>query len=138
MCLYMTINISLEMVYMRARALHARALIHFKQVSLALLCGEQLLVVINDILDHSRLEENKVSFNATLVRCVRADVIGMCVQVNLEVAPFSLHEAVEEALEIVSLAAHRKGIELLCEITPGTQDMVAGGMFPRACASGTS
>src|SRR5690348_12274109 len=43
-------------------------------VQTASLCGEQLQVVINDILDHSRLEENKLA---------------------LETRSFSLHDAIE-------------------------------------------
>jgi signal transduction histidine kinase len=43
-------------------------------VQTASLCGEQLHVVINDILDHTRLEENKLS---------------------LEISNFSLHDALE-------------------------------------------
>ncbi len=48
----------------------------------AQICGEQLLVVINDILDLSMMEENKT---------------------KLESIPFSLHSAIEESLEVINI-----------------------------------
>ncbi len=48
----------------------------------AQICGEQLLVVINDILDLSKMEENKT---------------------KLESIPFSLHSVIEDSLEVINI-----------------------------------
>lgn len=62
-------------------------------VHIAKVCGEQLLVIINDILDVTKMEENKT----VLLK-----------------EPFSLREAVEESVEMVVFDTERKGIELVC------------------------
>lgn len=54
-----------------------------------------MLVVINDVLDFSKIEENKLS---------------------LESLPFSLRNTIEEALEVVSVDASKKNIELLYDL----------------------
>jgi two-component system, sensor histidine kinase and response regulator len=54
-----------------------------------------LLSVINDILDFSKIEARKLEFD--------------CIE-------FDLRKTVESALRAVALAAHRKGLELACDI----------------------
>jgi two-component system sensor histidine kinase/response regulator len=67
--------------------------------------GKALLHVINDILDFSKVEAGKM---------------------ELEMLDFNLREAVEEVMELLAETAHRKGLELLLEIDPGTPLMVRG------------
>jgi signal transduction histidine kinase len=57
--------------------------------------GETLLTIINDILDFSKIEAGKLVF---------------------ETLDFDLVETLESTLDILSEAAHGKGIELACEI----------------------
>jgi signal transduction histidine kinase/CheY-like chemotaxis protein len=64
--------------------------------------GLALLTVINDILDFSKIEARKL---------------------KLDLVEFDLRTTVEDALKTVSLAAHSKGLELVCDIdreTPGS------------------
>jgi two-component system, sensor histidine kinase and response regulator len=61
----------------------------------ALRSGEALLRVLNDILDYSKVEAGKL---------------------ELEEIDFDLREAVEEVTQLLAGSAHRKGLELLCEI----------------------
>jgi signal transduction histidine kinase len=57
--------------------------------------GETLLTIINDILDFSKIEAGKLVF---------------------ETLDFDLVETLESTMDILSEAAHGKGIELACEI----------------------
>jgi signal transduction histidine kinase/CheY-like chemotaxis protein len=57
--------------------------------------GTALLGIINDILDFSKVEAGKL---------------------ELEVAPFSLRDAVEDAVDVLAERAHGKGLELICDI----------------------
>jgi signal transduction histidine kinase/CheY-like chemotaxis protein len=57
--------------------------------------GNALLSIINDILDFSKIEAGKL---------------------DLERVPFCLRESVEDALDIVSHAARKKGLELVCDL----------------------
>ncbi len=61
--------------------------------------GESLLTIINDILDFSKIEAGRM---------------------DLEAAPFDLHECVEAALELMAARATEKGLELVGDIRPGT------------------
>jgi signal transduction histidine kinase/CheY-like chemotaxis protein len=56
--------------------------------------SESLLRIINDVLDFSKIEAGKLSLNA---------------------AEFDLDEVLQEVLRLVALAAHQKGLELLCD-----------------------
>lgn len=57
--------------------------------------GEALLSVINDILDFSKIEAGKI---------------------ELEEIPFDLRHCLEDALDLVSVKAKSKAIELLCDL----------------------
>jgi signal transduction histidine kinase/ActR/RegA family two-component response regulator len=57
--------------------------------------GLALLTVINDILDFSKIEAR---------------------QLKLDLLEFDLRSTLEDALKTVSLAAHNKGLELLCDV----------------------
>ena len=67
--------------------------------------ADVLLGLINDILDFSKIEAGKL---------------------DLEMIRFNLHQMVEEALDMVSLEAHKKGIEVITDIRPGVPAMVIG------------
>jgi signal transduction histidine kinase/CheY-like chemotaxis protein len=67
--------------------------------------GESLLSIINDILDFSKIEAGKLSLDA---------------------AEFDPEEVLEEALRIVTVPAHQKGLELLYENRAGLQDLLVG------------
>lgn len=71
----------------------------------AQLCGDQLMVVINDILEYSRMEEGAI---------------------RIEEAPFSLHTILEESVEVVSFEAEKKKLELIFDCDPKTQDLIIG------------
>jgi PAS domain S-box-containing protein len=57
--------------------------------------GEALLALINDILDFSKIEANKVT---------------------LETLDFDLRRSIEDVMEILSVRAEEKGLELSCKI----------------------
>ena len=67
--------------------------------------GESLLALLSDILDLSKIEAGK-----------------------LELSPveFGLRAAVEETMKAMSLHAHQKGLELLCQIEPAVPETVFG------------
>ena len=65
--------------------------------------GEALLAVINDILDYSKIESGKV---------------------DLEIRPFPLREALEEALSLLAGKAAEKFLELTCLIEPEVPDAI--------------
>jgi len=67
--------------------------------------GTTLLGIINDILDFSKIEAGKL---------------------HLDIAPFSLRDVVEDAVEISAETAHGKGLELLCDIPPSVETAVCG------------
>jgi signal transduction histidine kinase/CheY-like chemotaxis protein len=67
--------------------------------------GQQLLSVINDVLDYSRIESGRL---------------------ELEREPLRLGEVVEEALEIVSERAHERGLELICDLSPDVPHAILG------------
>jgi two-component system, sensor histidine kinase and response regulator len=67
--------------------------------------GRALLVVVNDILDFSKIEAGKL---------------------ELEIVDFDLPTAIEEVIDIVSLRAHEKGLDLGFYIDPDVPDGVRG------------
>jgi two-component system sensor histidine kinase/response regulator len=67
--------------------------------------GETLLTIINDILDFSKIEAGKLTF---------------------EILDFDLVETVESTLDLLAAAAHRKRIELVCEIAANVPAKLRG------------
>ncbi|MEZ5327904.1 MAG: PAS domain S-box protein [Verrucomicrobiales bacterium] len=67
--------------------------------------GENLLEIINDVLDISKIESGKL---------------------DLESAPFSLSEVIERAVTGVMATASSRGIELACIIDPKVHDWLLG------------
>lgn len=67
--------------------------------------GKDLLILINDILDLSKIEAG---------------------QLDLETLPFNLWELVENSIEINDVEARQKGLELHFEIAPNTPQNVIG------------
>ncbi len=67
--------------------------------------GDTLLRVINDVLDFSKVEAGKL---------------------ELEVAPFHLHQSLEESLLLFRAAAAEKGLHLACMLAPELPRWVAG------------
>jgi len=66
--------------------------------------GENLLNLINDILDLSKVEAGRLT---------------------LEAAPFNLGDIIEKTCEIMAVRAHEKKLELACHVSPGVcQDLV--------------
>jgi signal transduction histidine kinase/CheY-like chemotaxis protein len=72
------------------------------------LCGDQLLVLINDVLDKAKLDA------------------GMLV---LEKLPFALHDLLADSLEMMATFAAQKGIELILDILPGIPLEAIGDPF---------
>ena len=69
------------------------------------LSADSLLLVINDILDYSKIEAGKI---------------------ELEVIDFNLRNCAEDALKTFASAADEKGLELLCDMAPDLPELVAG------------
>jgi two-component system, sensor histidine kinase and response regulator len=64
-----------------------------------------LLSLLNDILDFSKIEAGKL---------------------DVEAIDFNLRDTLDDLLTLLSLSAHRKGLELACSILPGVPDGVIG------------
>jgi two-component system sensor histidine kinase/response regulator len=69
------------------------------------LSADSLLSVINDVLDFSKMEAGRV---------------------ELDVSDFDLRENLETTLRTLALTADRKGLELLCEMSPDLPKVVKG------------
>jgi PAS domain S-box-containing protein len=67
--------------------------------------GETLLTLLNDILDFSKIEAGKL---------------------DLEQAPFHLHDCLGDTLKPLALRAHRKDLELACHIHADVPEGVVG------------
>ena len=67
--------------------------------------AESLLSILNDILDFSKIESRKL---------------------ELEAAPFRLRDLVATTLKPLTLQAHQKGLEIVCDIGAGVPDRVVG------------
>eukprot|EP01114_Cavostelium_apophysatum_P014758 TRINITY_DN3905_c0_g1_i2.p1 TRINITY_DN3905_c0_g1~~TRINITY_DN3905_c0_g1_i2.p1 ORF type:complete len:951 (+),score=222.94 TRINITY_DN3905_c0_g1_i2:217-3069(+) len=76
-----------------------------QKMDTAEVCAGQLMVVINDILDLSKIEEVKMELD------------------NIE---FSVCSVLEESMEVASFGCEQKGLELICEMDPNLQDCVIG------------
>ncbi|MCX5811352.1 MAG: response regulator [Proteobacteria bacterium] len=67
--------------------------------------GDNLLSLINDILDLSKVESG---------------------QLSLEIAEFDLLEIIEKTCEVIAVQAHKKGLEVACHIQPDVPRYVNG------------
>lgn len=67
--------------------------------------GESLLTLINDILDYSKIEAGRM---------------------DLEEAPFSINQCVEEAVDLLATSAQEKGVELAYLIDAGVPEVIQG------------
>jgi PAS domain S-box-containing protein len=67
--------------------------------------GKALLSVINDILDFSKIEAHKLS---------------------LEIVDFNLRELIREAVDLIAVDAHKKGVELICGIACEVPERLRG------------
>jgi PAS domain S-box-containing protein len=67
--------------------------------------ADALLVVLNDILDYSKIEAGKI---------------------GLDVAPFSMVEMVSDAMKSLAISAHRKGLELAFHLDPEVPPTLVG------------
>jgi two-component system sensor histidine kinase/response regulator len=74
-------------------------------VNMALSSANSLLAVINDILDFSKIEAR---------------------QLELEETDFDLRTTLEQAVETIAVAAHKKGLELVCHLPPEVPAALAG------------
>jgi len=64
---------------------------------LAHISGENLLSIVNQILDYSKIAANKV---------------------ELETLDFDLHSVLKDIIDFLTLGAHEKGLELICQVDP--------------------
>jgi len=67
--------------------------------------AETLLSVINDVLDFSKIEAGRLDLDSTM---------------------FELRAEIEVSMRTVSLRAHQKGLELICDVQPGVPEAVVG------------
>jgi len=67
--------------------------------------GQALLAVINDILDFAKIEARKLT---------------------LDTADFDLRTVLEDAAAVLAIKASEKGLELTCELEPGTPSLLRG------------
>ncbi|MGO9021556.1 MAG: response regulator [Syntrophobacteraceae bacterium] len=67
--------------------------------------GESLLEILNDILDFAKIEAGKL---------------------ELEYLNFDLRDHVEELMELISVNAHRKGLEFICQIADDVPGSLKG------------
>ncbi len=67
--------------------------------------GEHLLTIINDILDYAKIDAGKLV---------------------LEEVAFSVRDWLGETLDLVTLQAHEKGLELVCDVAPDVPPVVTG------------
>jgi len=81
---------------------NVKDMVHTAQV-----CGEQLLFLINDILDLTKMEEHVLL---------------------LKSAPFSMKKVLEESLDVVSFQK-RDNIEIILDLEPDLDDLVIGDAY---------
>jgi CheY-like chemotaxis protein len=70
--------------------------------------AESLLAILNDILDFSKMEAGKM---------------------ELDPVEFHLRDCLDEAVKILALRAHEKGVGLTCRVPPETPDTYVGDPF---------
>jgi two-component system, sensor histidine kinase and response regulator len=80
---------------------------HQQQKALAIVksAAGHLLSTIDDLLDFSKIEAGKLTLNPE---------------------PFALRETLDETVRALAARAHRKGLELLCDVAPDVPDALAG------------
>ena len=66
---------------------------------------ESLLIIVNDILDFSKIEAGKMQFEAV---------------------PFSPQDTVIEAVRVLAISAHKKGLELIADVRPEVPQRIIG------------
>jgi PAS domain S-box-containing protein len=76
-----------------------------EHLSLARQSGEALLAIVNDILDFSKIEAGKL---------------------EIEAIPFDLRKSIGETMKALSIRAHQKGLELICDVQPKVPEEVLG------------
>jgi len=74
-------------------------------IQLGKVCGEQLLIVINDILDITKMDESKL---------------------HLVQMPFSMHTVISDVLEIEECDAEKKRLDLVLDIDEDVPDIIIG------------
>jgi len=67
--------------------------------------GESLMTIINDVLDFSKIEAGKL---------------------ELDPDDFCLQDTLDESLKMFALRAHKKGLELTCDVEPEVPDFLVG------------
>ena len=67
--------------------------------------AEALLTIVNDILDFSKIEAGKMAF---------------------ESLAFSVHDIVLEAVRVLAVGAHKKGLELIADVRPDVPVRIVG------------
>jgi len=67
--------------------------------------AEALMTIVNDILDFSKIEAGKMEFEALA---------------------FSLHDTVLEAVRVLAVSAHKKGLELVAKVQPDVPGRIVG------------
>ena len=78
------------------------------QLNKSMAAAQHLLSVINDILDISRIEADRMT---------------------LEEKPFSLSQTLGDTLQMQETLARAKSLQLSCEMAPGMPDMLCGDAF---------
>jgi two-component system sensor histidine kinase/response regulator len=74
-------------------------------VNMARTSAESLLNVINDVLDFSKIEAGKI---------------------ELDIKEFNLRTLLEQTLETIAVPAHKKGLEILMQISPDIPEELVG------------
>jgi signal transduction histidine kinase len=82
------------------------------------MCCDQLLVIINDILDLSKIEAGKMDLELKPFYLKRKSIIHSNVTFSLEF--------VEDCLEVVAYNAECKGIELIADLKANLPAIVVG------------
>lgn len=67
--------------------------------------AESLMIIVNDILDFSKIEAGKIQF---------------------EKLAFSIHDTLLEAVRVLAVSAHKKGLELIADVRPEVPQRVIG------------